>query len=72
MRSHGRKCKPICRELATPSPIDRERPPAIPCTHCGAEAGIACTLAGPGNKRPLKVYGRFHPSRLEVASWLGG
>jgi hypothetical protein len=65
---HGRACEPECRERAVSSPYDRDRPPSTPCAHCGAEAGVACRLVGPGKRRPLTAYGRFHPSRLEAAA----
>lgn len=66
---HGPICTPLCRQLAVPSPLDRpHRPPAVPCPHCGAPAGVACELVGPGRRRPLTVFGRFHPSRMEIAA----
>jgi hypothetical protein len=64
---HGSDCTPVCRERAVPSPYDRDRPPATACDHCGALLGVACVVVGP-HKRPLARFGRFHPSRLEVAA----
>lgn len=64
---HGRLCTPRCRELAVPSPLVRERPPAVACPWCGAAPGIACHLVA-DRRRPLRVFGRSHPSRLEAAA----
>lgn len=59
---HGRDCTPRCAQEAVSSPLDRERPPQLPCPFCQAPAGVACrTLTG----HPLTVFGRFHPSRLQ-------
>lgn len=67
VRPHGSACTWRCRELSIPSPLDRDRPPFVPCPHCGAAAGVACTVVGPYRK-PLSRFGRFHPSRLAVAA----
>lgn len=65
---HGRDCTPLCKELAARSPLVRDRPPAVRCPWCGAEPGVACHVALRGGRRmPLRVAGRAHPSRLEVA-----
>ncbi|WP_456238082.1 zinc finger domain-containing protein [Nocardioides okcheonensis] len=60
-------CSPACRDVAVPSPYDRERPPMVRCTWCGAEPGVACTVRSSRRRQPLTVFGRFHPSRLEAA-----
>lgn len=65
---HGNECTPACRDLAVPSPYDRERPPGVACPHCGAAPWVACHIVGPGKVRRLERFGRFHPSRLELAS----
>jgi hypothetical protein len=63
---HGPDCRPICREQAIPSPLIRDPPPSVPCRHCGAPAGVACTVRG--RRTPLSRFGRFHASRFEVAA----
>lgn len=60
-----RICDPTCRDAAVPSPLVRDRPPQVPCKNCGAAAGVACTVRGPGRRRALTRFGRSHPSRLE-------
>lgn len=62
-----RTCDPSCREAAVPSPLARDRPPMVPCAHCNAAPGVACTAVSPGKRRVLARFGRFHPSRLEAA-----
>lgn len=61
-----RTCTPRCAEAAIPSPLKRDRPPSVPCPHCGAVAGMACHVPARSRVR-LTKFGRFHPSRLEVA-----
>lgn len=62
---HGPECTTRCRELAVHPEPDRARPIQFECPFCKAPAGVACrTLTG----IPLKVWGRFHPSRMEVAA----
>jgi hypothetical protein len=63
------ECKPLCRELAVPSPLGRDTPPAVRCPHCGAASGVACFVPGRWTRRhqrPLVRFGRFHPCRLEL------
>lgn len=63
---HSRFCDATCTERTVTSPLERDRPPAVACPWCGAPPLMACTI--PGRRLPLTVAGRFHPSRLEVAS----
>lgn len=67
-RFHGRECTRLCVEESIPTPLARDdRPPPWPCPWCDAEAGVACTVRGAKFKSRLRAFGRFHPSRLEVA-----
>lgn len=64
-------CTPTCRDVAVPSPYDRDRPPPVACPWCGAAPGVACEVRSSRGRRghaPLRTFGRFHPSRLEVAA----
>jgi hypothetical protein len=68
---HGRSCTQRCKDAAISSPLDRpNRPPAVPCSWCGAPAGVACVVKvrGRRSRRPLTVFGPFHPSRIEGAA----
>lgn len=68
MTVHGKLCTPRCKELAAPSRLTRpNRPPAVECPHCGADAGSAC-LTVARHRHRLTTAGPFHPSRLEAAS----
>lgn len=63
---HGPLCEPTCKAEAVTSPLERDRPPAIKCPHCGAEAGQACmTLTR--RQHYLAFFGRSHPSRFDAA-----
>src|SRR5687768_360416 len=64
-------CSPTCRDVAAPSPYDRDRPPLVACTWCGASPGEACVALSSRGRRsrlPLRTFGRTHPSRLGVAA----
>lgn len=60
-----RPCDSVCVARGVPPPLDRPgRPPSVACTHCGAPAGVACSVVGRQRRRFAR--GRFHPSRVEA------
>lgn len=64
-----RRCDDWCQRLAVRSPIERDdRPPMVPCPHCGAMAGVACTVVGSRRRQYLRTFGPSHPSRLEAVA----
>ena len=67
MTEDHRICGQACRDGRVPSPLDRDRPPLVPCENCGAQPGVACSARGPVRGRLLTRFGRSHPSRLEAA-----
>lgn len=56
-----RVCTAECFHNAVPSPLIRERPPAVNCDWCGAPPGVACTWRGHPLARP-------HPCRIQGAA----
>lgn len=66
LREHGAHCTPLCKELASPSPLDRPKPLAVPCQWCSAAPGEPCTVGISNNPRRRKMQ-PGHPSRLEAA-----